>query len=129
MSSCLPVWSKPSAKNLVRMEGRPPKFPRLVDFLTFLKNIKGEQIILPHFTFPLAKLYQSRVIHMNTRHFLPQLIHIVDCGSKESEAVVESLKVAGDRLDIPIPNVTNAMGKRDQGLHKQAISEGKPGVH
>ena len=66
---------------------------------------------------------------MDSCHIFPQLIHIVDSRSKESEAVIESLKIAGNGLDIPITNITNATGKRDQGLCKQAIGEGKPSVH
>ncbi|MPC44794.1 hypothetical protein E2C01_038474 [Portunus trituberculatus] len=84
-----------SARTLVGTEGGPPKFPRLVDLLTFLDDIEWEQVILAHFTLSFAELFKSRVIYMNSCHLFPQLINVLDNRSKESEAVIKALKVAG----------------------------------
>ena len=125
----LPWRRKPLARSLAGTEGGPPKFPGLVDVFTFLDYVKREEVITAYFTLPLAEFFQGRVMHMEPCHLLPELIDVVHSRSEESEAVVQAIKVTSDGLNSPLPNITNTAGNGDQSLHKQSISEGKPGVH
>ncbi|MPC74607.1 hypothetical protein E2C01_068973 [Portunus trituberculatus] len=60
---------------------------------------------------------------MNAGHFLPELVKVTQCRSQETYTVIQAIQVSINRLTFPLPNVTQALGNRYQGLREQAIGE------
>ena len=94
-----------------------------MNLLTLLNDIKGEQLCSANFTVPTAKLSKSCIIHMDAGHFLPELVKVTHCRSQETYTVIQAIQVSINRLTFPLPNVTQALGNRYQGLGEQAIGE------
>ena len=100
-----------------------------MNLLTLLDDIKGEQLCSANFTVPTAKLSKSCIIHMDAGHFLPELVKVTHCSSQETYTVIQAIQVSINRLTFPLPNVTQALGNRNQGLGEQAIGEKQASIN
>ena len=87
----------------MRTESGPLEFLILVHFLTSLHNVERKQVILVYLTLPFSELLQGRVFLMDFCYLSPQLIYVVDSQSKESEAVIQAIKVGVYGLKFSSP--------------------------